>query len=448
MARQTNKQQEKSFEYSRHLFLWTFQYKTEKGKGTKDYFSSIKQKGWTCGASEQTIDARARYALWQYMSGEARKVFADFAPDQADGAELCRIYHLNLQPGKKNSYVITKDNIRFELAVDALELHLYAFGFGLVILHTSNRNYPKIEDVKKIADYGRRLYLPFIPDNKDGFIITADQLSLTLNDEQSSVDFREQINEYLASKQIPVKECFFMKYIEVSGIVSIIPQIDDRMFEIELIRDQELVDELVRAGSGWREDDALLRKLYALTFVDCGGASCDDTAMLRELMVRSVYPRWIGSGTLYSVTEYSMLCVTTHEPSAASYLTQYLYMLSLALAQRSGLFQFAEQSGKCSLSKKELSQIKKEYDQFCLNLMISRFSDQDQGVELYRMLLEQLGTSRYQETVRQQIGNTLETAAAELQNTINKRIAIFGVILTAIPFFEIVKVIVTAIFFR
>ena len=139
------------------------------------------------------------------------------------------------------------------------------------------------------------------------------------------------------------------------------PIIDDRMFVACFVGDKQFADSLKEwTGSEyrWLSDatekapdavDSLARKLYELVFVDGSGITCLSRTMLHTLLERHIYARWAECGTFHGITEYSMVCVSSACADKEDYiarnpfLTQYIELVMLALAQRASLIAFDRQ---------------------------------------------------------------------------------------------------------
>ena len=198
----------------------------------------------------------------------------------------------------------------------------------------------------------------------------------------------------------------------------------------------------------------LTKKLYALAFCDpkITFPSCQDSEMRRRLLLQTIDPRWADEGTLYAATEYSFLCITgegdySRNVLGPNFLHQYLYMTSLVLAQRTGLINFAERAGKQTSgwakqnwfsklkSDRTLKHLNKEYAAFQALLMISRYSDQDQGIELYEQLQKQLRVEQYRDKIQRQLSDAFASAILDAQNRQNWIISVVGIVLALLQIF-------------
>lgn len=98
---------------------------------------------------------------------------------------------------------------------------------------------------------------------------------------------------------------------------------------------------------------------------------------------------------------------------------------------------FAEQVGGIELKVgrlgatfcKCLNALSARFQMFQMQLLISRFSDQEQGIELYELLQWQLRVEHYRKTVLEQLQGAFEIASLMTQNRSGLIIGIVGAIL-------------------
>lgn len=170
--------------------------------------------------------------------------------------------------------------------------------------------------------------------------------------------------------------------------------------------------------------DSLARKLYELVFVDGSGITCLSRTMLHTLLERHIYARWADYGTFHGITEYSMVCVSSACADKEDYiarnpfLTQYIELVMLALAQRASLIAFDRQISHVSVKIKNVRKLMKPcvfskrineqelmeaFIRFKSQLQFPEVTPQQQGIELYDMLLENLYVNKEKDQVESQI---------------------------------------------
>ncbi len=124
------------------------------------------------------------------------------------------------------------------------------------------------------------------------------------------------------------------------------PIIDDRMFTMCYLGDKSFSDRVKgyeTQGSGnyaYLTLHDVMEDLYAFGFVDeHGDCSCKNRVMLKDMLQKHVYARWIDYGTINVSSEYSFMCLSNGMPPFLTnpFLTQYQQMVYIALAQRASL---------------------------------------------------------------------------------------------------------------
>ena len=141
-------------------------------------------------------------------------------------------------------------------------------------------------------------------------------------------------------------------------------------------------------------------------FVDSGDGhddvTCQNLRMKKELLDTSTYYRWQEQGTLYGVSRYSLVALTDEQWFPKNVLsmhmrTIYSRMLELVIIQRASMLRFSSEVTKVSALKgkrtKEVAErvgsLYKEYIRFVNQIYFRTVTAQDQGIELYEMMLKQ-----------------------------------------------------------
>ena len=459
--------------YSYHIFAWPFQIHGKSGDmGTPESYvgeltGKFKSGGWRelkaheLAATDE-VDEREelldRFMLWQYLSVAGQDIYEAVNPlprsaSEKESRNICRILRLRLDRDGNAGYTIEKtvenDNkekifYQYQLRLQKVELHVYKFGCGILFLYTENRKYPDIQDIQRIADYGRRIALPFLPHKPGGFILTADVLKLEIpnlkfkNSEKRvspCLDFRNLEKEYNGRKK-EVNARFLQDLVEVDS-VDIVPFTDDRMFEIELIRNEGLSDAL---KNDWRNHAELQKTLYSLIFVDDGDPTCQNENMRRTLLEESIDPRWADYGTIHAATEFSMLCLTSNydgilDSVIRPFTVEYPYLLSLVLAQRTGLAGYSEAAGHLAGKnvslftwRNNLIRLQKDFNVFRNQITIPEATNQDQGMEIYDLLRKQTRVLEQEELLDDQMEDLFDVADANFQTLLTWIALIFAVV--------------------
>ena len=154
---------------------------------------------------------------------------------------------------------------------------------------------------------------------------------------------------------------------------------------------------------GWADETTLPCQLYKFMYIE-NDLTCQSPEMRENLLRKSIYDRWIQSGTLYGVTHHSICCITNtfvDAPVVNPFLTEYVHMAVLVLAQRSVILMLEDAASEVSnkfmegaeVSEDdihEIGRLQARYVKIKNQMLLSEVTAQEQGVELYEMLREQL----------------------------------------------------------
>jgi Mg2+ and Co2+ transporter CorA len=126
--------------------------------------------------------------------------------------------------------------------------------------------------------------------------------------------------------------------------------------------------------------------------------------MKKHLLKESTYCRWQKYGTLYGLSRYSLVALTNM--NARGFIdvhmrTIYSRMFELVILQRASMLRFSGEVTKVSALKgndnKKLSEriasLYKEYIRFINQIYFRSVTTQDQGIEMYEMLLRQFDSA-------------------------------------------------------
>lgn len=353
--------------------------------------------------------------------------------------------------GIKQEFVLNQKE--FILDIDEITLKIFNTGVGVFVMDCKNDKYPYLEDIKMINDYGRRIALPFIPKKENKYYwttsICADSLQVEIpvpeNPIKIETSFRDliiQVNEGSTEIDLDVEcdsvcNCItgimeagseigaeFTSASNVKDKIHVRPILDERMYVMCLansgnVSGKEVEADFILGIKGCPESfDEYLSKLnkkqednlYAFAYVDSEDATCQSKTMRRELLETHNYDRWIGYGTLYTITAQAFNCICNFEPLINTFRTQYKEMCILTLIQRASLVNFQDLSLKLSsgLEKrgegldnnkiKELLDLQERFIAFQNQINFREISSQEQAVDLYEMLrkasyVEELNTA-------------------------------------------------------
>ena len=446
--------------FSYHTFVFPFIW-NDGGKVTREQFEKCKHPCWVKDERQDKPFDSGLYAQYCYFNQAARNVIFTENGDQNPIVSNYRFdagklggkeawlkesegkngaAWLKESKGKDNAvrYVIQKDIYRYEseekphvfdrtfianLGVNGIRLRLFSTGVGMIVFELENYDHNTEQEINEINEFGRRVFMPYV-DEYGGCKLCADTITLkypggeivsTISGDKlesnSDIRFMELILHLLCNEKYAattsVKKDANQFYIE--------PIIDDRMFVACAWENDEFSQKMKeKMADGYRyltdaqymelEDPAnLAGRLYEFVFVDATGLSCQSKDMLSQMLRDHVYSRGIEYGTATGISEYSMVTVTNFVPNITAFLTEYVEMAMLVLAQRASLLAFERQISDCARGKARVDKIQRAYVQFQSKYLLREVTPQQQGIELYKMLLEKLFIDNMQHDVENQI---------------------------------------------
>ncbi len=341
---------------------------------------------------------------------------------------------------------------QFILAVNGIRLRIFNSGVAILKIETEyygdkKRNgedvsgeRPCADDFCKINEFGRRINLPFLGSacTKDGVYhhaLVADRLELRFGKGEEAFSICEdyshllaRLSEFSPEEAKQVSETFVSKTIKrlldygtpdcrVSSKKTgedktrfIYPIIDDRMFVCAMICDEELSKIIGKKQKRVEppdyliyEDEDLSKEIYRIGFVetDC---TCQNKEMRKAILKRCVYGRWLDYGTIDVVTHHSLIRITTDVSKVRNqvvypFLLQYVQMAEIALLQRATVLalldctdniaaEIAERGGQNVYDK--IFDLQAKYILAQNQIFLGHVTVQEQGIEEYHMLLEEL----------------------------------------------------------
>lgn len=300
----------------------------------------------------------------------------------------------------------------YDLKVDAINLNIYTTGVGFLSFYLGNEKdsgQDKPSDILNINQYGRRIMPPFFADivNRTE---TAEYIELSGMETPLCETFNYTIKDTW-------KSASFINHLisQLSPNLDFSPLIDDRMFvQTWYINNDHCekfsgnlnsyltgsIDYLPYVVNGYNNF------WYRFLFIDGESCTCQNDEMRLALLKKSTYPRWENWGSLYGVTRYSMVFLAGDGAPDFLFTTFeniYARMVELVLIQRASMLRFSEEVTQVShLSHKEIdiiskriSSLYKEYIHFVNQIYFREVTAQDQGIELYDLLQQNLRMEEY-----------------------------------------------------
>ncbi len=357
----------------------------------------------------------------------------------------------------------------YNLEIDSILLNVYQTGTAVLSFHLRNKKHKDKEDVLKINKFGRRLYVPFFDLEPDS-IYTGEKDKTDINKVLSATKHNEipdaiwigenikpdkkssQYEDFEQYRKTEIFKCgpfllpkfiedlfpekFFLTH-EEKGYkdykndiknenykIYLRPVLDDRMHVVSWYGNSDLVNELNKIkecndfdlGDSYLNDNRKDKNHYSYTtndwwynyiFSDTPEPMCKDKFMKEKLIKNNTYSRWIKWGTLFGMSRFSLVILTSSfselEKNNASFLVRHLQsmyykMAELCLLQRATVLSFSDEVTHVSnlidkedtkdqnLISKKIDSLYKHYILFVNKIYFREITAQEQGIEMYEMM--------------------------------------------------------------
>lgn len=318
----------------------------------------------------------------------------------------------DVKDGNAKYYICCKDK-NYELKLEALNLNLYSTGVGIMSFYLRNEkeNQKDESSIRAINQFGRRIMPPHCGEfdvNKRTMLAKSISIEGLHGDKDRYCDLFDYAkvkgSEVVRGLNNIWEPAGFIKSLieDLSPTLIVNPVIDDRM----LVNCWYGSNELSRMIKSNLYDFMNSELWYKHVFVDDGSdTTCQNDEMRKELLKKATYKRWQKYGTLYGVSRYSLVEITDEgygrDVLSTHLRTIYSRMFELVIIQRASVLRFSEEVTKVSSLKgkdstemsERISSLYKEYIRFVNQIYFRSVTAQDQGIELYDMLLEQFDTN-------------------------------------------------------
>lgn len=360
--------------------------------------------------SKECVEAQELFAEQQYYFDFVHPVLYDMKDEKHN-----LIHHYERKEFKDKDhgieYHIECKNKMYVLAIDAIDLNIYSTGVGVLSFYMANNREDQSDEasVLDINQFGRRIMPPHFGEfNKDKRSMIARSISitgLTHADQNRYFDsFDYDINHStngLGVKSIWTPTLLISSLIEDLSIdLHTVPVIDDRMFVNCTYINKELCEEVKTSTSKFIKSDFW----YKYLFVDKeDDLSCQNSDMRDKLIEESNYLRWSGYGSIYGISRYSFVVLVNADFIVDHMRTIYSRMYELAIVQRASILRFSGEVTKVSSLKgasnkviaHRINSLYKEYIRFINQIYFRSITSQDQGIEIYRIMMDQLKCKKH-----------------------------------------------------
>ena len=356
--------------------------------------------------------------------------------------------NLYIQVGKGN------DVVEYMLLLNSIRLKVFNTNIAVMIFEAENHKYAKIEDIKLINEYIRRVTAPHLTKaanpcafywaiefNDRNKVITLDENFYKLFENTNSKDSAiERIS--LTKIADPIKDLLTypnkhddngankkitsnIKNLKDENTYLMETVLGDRMFTCSFIKSDEMINKIseevydkqhhcshnkvfmnpktCESKYAYQVDYDVAKELYSLIYIDPTDSTCQSMDMIQELLSRDLYPRWIDSGTIHAVTHHSLIGISNQScPDYVinAFLTLYVEMAILVQAQRASIILF--QNFATMLTKgleQENINIKQKTINNLLNLQEKYVSFQNQLL-FFEVTPEEQGVEIYNKLAR------------------------------------------------
>lgn len=441
--------------YSYHIFYFPFKWKI---KGREDLLFAEQTNldnipwnsysNWLWLENPEITDDKEQQELYN----EQNYYYEFVHPVLYDtGKENSILKHFERKEPQQHdvSYIIsTRGGKTYTLKVDAINLNLYKTGVGMLTFFLINErdDQKDPDDILTINQYGRRIFPPFFDDIK-GKVETAEYLAIEgLNGEPSLFyeDFSSYANGDKLLKRPWSPACFVKNLIlDLYDGFEIIPVIDDRMF-VNCWYSNEQISERFKNCNKEELDNFFQNDnfWYKYIYVDVNSETCKNDKMRIKLLKNQTYTRWQKDGTLFGISRYSFVALTCKGFYGGLLNTHmrtiYSRMIELVLIQRASILRFSKEIARVGQLSKvksideidKISSIYKEYIRFINQIYFREVTAQDQGIELYNLMLKTLNLKSYVEGLDKEIGELHNYVTLEDDKARNKNAACLNKIAT------------------
>ena len=246
------------------------------------------------------------------------------------------------------------------------------------------------------------------------------------------------------------------KYVEINGKYEELKKEEKKSKE-----KKEPKPLFVNYKYGYQIDEEVAKELYSIVYIDATTSSCQSMHDIQTLLSRDLYTRWIDYGTLYASTHHSFVAISTSDCPGYLidyFLTLYVDMTILTLIQRATIIVYQNYASLLTkgieADKKKINQAKlntllnlhEKYIGFQNQLLFFEVSPEEQGMELYQMLVKSLYINEEKDALAEQFKSLYDVTNANQNSTFSKYAAIMAsiaLVFTSITFiydmFEIPK---------
>ena len=441
------------FMYSYHIFYFPFKWaKKDVTEGTMTQLTDFSQirflnnGKWVRPAVAESQENDGNKTDKNNVSPDAQVLYNeknyyfrfvhDVLYDSGDGNDNLVMHFERKEPQEKDVRYLIKVSGRekpYSLKVDAININLYKTGVGMMSFYLRNDDESQCDtrDILNINQYGRRILPPFWSEvNAEKRQELSEYLEISgLDTEISKEDFKS----YTVDEPWTATSMLDSLLKDLTDNLTLTPVIDDRMFVISLYKNDDMSRLSLSAADAYCNPSSPFSEFwYKYLFVDTGWPTCQNDEMMRDLLRSHTYLRWQKWNSLYGVSRYSFVYLTNS--GVPSYLvdyfmTTYARMMEIALVQRASVLCFSNEvttltkRGDWTLEKlsEHVDSLNEEYIRFINRMYFNELTSQDQGVELYGMIRQNLDIDSYVEELKDEIEKLHDTISFKVERSRNEK---------------------------
>lgn len=410
--------------YSYHIFYFPFKWEV-KGKENEIFSEQVdldnipisSHSMWERVQIEDSQYSQQKDTKEQEELFAERQYYYDFVhPALYDikNVKNSIIHHYERREPKESvvEYHIKVKDKTYVLRLDALNVNLYSTGVGIMSFFLKNEKEEQKDEnsIRDINQFGRRIMPPHCGEfSQGGRNMLADYIQIVglHGDEYRYSDTYDYVKGVGTSLKRGF-ECvwqpaWFIKHLieDLSSSLRVTPVIDDRMLVNCWYGNDDLATDIKTVDKDGKVPFVYSDLWYKHLFVDNGSyPTCQNEEMKKRLIKESTYCRWQKYGTLYGLSRYSMVALTN--TGARGFIdvhmrTIYSRMFELVILQRASILRFSGEVTRVSALKgndnkkisERIASLYKEYIRFINQIYFRSVTAQDQGIEMYEMLLRQ-----------------------------------------------------------
>lgn len=373
---------------SKHIFLFPFRY-NRNGAPNPQLFKRVQ-----LGNESEQHQKALLFNERQYFYPFTHNTFYDCG-------DSSHVQHFEGIFGQGIYRIFVDDSHVYELSIEYMNVHLYDTGVGILSLYLANTAYTDPEDILFINQFGRRIMRPNF-----GRYELAKSLELTF-----------------PNQSLTLTDCFDSESVWtpstiIDGLLSpleVKPVIDDRMFVVCWMKSEKEINRLKGNTYEFVRDqinDGIPEGepkdfWYRFLFVDGKEATCQSDRLYSDLLKRSTYTRWEEENSIYGISRYSMVLLTGDTPPdyvLDTFETIYLRIAELVIVRRASSLLFTQQvGGVMNQTTHDKERLLKNYQKYENNYCFRDITAQDQGIETYDLLMDQLELKDYEDRLEKEI---------------------------------------------